>query len=64
MATEAMDEDWRRVREQVKSIWSETEFDDKAMKRSRGNLTKMINLIQQKTGETREQIRRKMDAVI
>jgi hypothetical protein len=64
MATEAMDEDWRRVREQVKSIWSETEFDDKAMKRSRGNLTKMINLIQQKTGEPREQIRRKMDAVI
>jgi len=64
MATEAMDEDWRRVRDQVKSIWSETEFDDKAMKRSRGNLTKMINLIQQKTGEPREQIRRKMDAVI
>ena len=64
MATEAMDEDWRRVREQVKSIWSETEFDDKAMKRSRGDLTKMINLIQQKTGEPREQIRRKMDAVI
>jgi hypothetical protein len=64
MATEAMDEDWRRVREQVKSIWSETEFDDKAMKRSRGNLTKMINLIQQKTGEPREQIRRKMNAVI
>jgi hypothetical protein len=64
MATEAMDEDWRRVREQVKSIWSETEFDDKAMKRSRGNLTKMINLIQQKTGEPREHIRRTMDAVI
>ena len=36
MATEKMNEDWRRIRDQIKDIWDDTDFDDKQMKRARG----------------------------
>lgn len=64
MATKAMNESWRRVRDQVKSIWSDTEFNDKEMKRARGEMDKMINLIEDQTGDSREDIRRKMSAIL
>jgi hypothetical protein len=64
MATEKMDEDWRRIRDQIKDIWDETDFDDKQMKRARGELHKIMGLIQDKTGESIEEIRRKMSAIL
>lgn len=64
MATEAMNESWRRVRKQIKSIWSDIDFDDKEMKRARGDMRKMMNLIEDKTGEPREEIMRKMSAIL
>ena len=64
MATEAMNESWRRVKAQIESIWDETEFNDKEMKRARGNMRKMVNLIEDKTGEPREEIVRKMGAIL
>ena len=64
MATEAMNESWRRVRDQIKAIWSEADFDDKEMKRARGEMHKIVGLIQDKTGESREEIRRKMSAIL
>ncbi len=64
MATKAMNESWRRVRDQIKSIWSDVEFDDKEMKRARGEMHKMVNLIEDQTGEPREQIVRKMSAIL
>jgi len=64
MATEAMNESWRRIRDQVKEIWEEADFDDKQMKRARGDLDKMIGLIQDTTEEPREDIRRKMSAIL
>ena len=64
MATEAMNESWRRVKAQIESIWDETEFNDKEMKRARGNMRKMVNLIEDKTGEPREEILRKMGAIL
>jgi uncharacterized protein YjbJ (UPF0337 family) len=64
MATKAMNESWRRVRDQIKSIWDEVEFDDKEMKRARGEMHKIVGLIQDKTGESREEIRRKMSAIV
>lgn len=64
MATEAMNESWRRIRDQIKSIWDDADFDDKQMKRARGEMDKIVGLIQDKTGESREEIRRKMSAVL
>ncbi|PSQ79088.1 MAG: general stress protein CsbD [Bacteroidetes bacterium SW_11_64_17] len=64
MATEKMDEDWRRIRDQIKDIWDETDFDDKQMKRARGELHKIMGLIHDKTGESIEEIRRKMSAIL
>jgi uncharacterized protein YjbJ (UPF0337 family) len=64
MATEAMNEEWRRIRDQIKDIWDEADFDDKQMKRARGDMEKIIGLIQDKTEESREEIRRKMSAIL
>ena len=64
MATPAMNASWRRVKAQIESIWEGTEFDAKEMKRARGNLNKMINLIHEETGEPRSEILRKMSAVL
>ena len=58
MATEAMNESWRRIRDQIKEIWEEADFDDKQMKRARGDMEKIVGLIQDKTDESREEIRR------
>lgn len=64
MATEAMNESWRRIRDQIKDIWEEADFDDKQMKRARGEMEKIVGLIHDKTGESREEIRRKMGAIL
>lgn len=64
MATEKMNEDWRRIRDQIKDIWDEADFDDKQMKRARGNMDKIMGLIHDKTGESIEEIRRKMSAIL
>lgn len=64
MATEAMNESWRRIRDQVKSIWDDVDFDDKEMKRARGEMHKMVRLIHDRTGEPHEEIYRKMNAIL
>lgn len=64
MATEAMDESWRRIRDQIKEIWEEADFDDKQMKRARGEMDKIVGLIHDKTDESPEEIRRKMSAIL
>ncbi len=64
MATKAMNESWRRIRAQIKSIWSDAEFNDKEMKRARGDMREMITLIEDTTGDSREEIRRKMGAIL
>lgn len=64
MATEKMNEDWRRIRDQIKDIWDETDFDDKQMKRARGDMEKIMGLIHDKTDESIEEIRRKMSAIL
>ncbi|PSQ84868.1 MAG: general stress protein CsbD [Bacteroidetes bacterium QS_3_64_15] len=64
MATEKMNEDWRRIRDQIKDIWADTDFDDKQMKRARGEMEKIMGLIHDKTGESIEEIRRKMSAIL
>lgn len=65
MATKRMNESWRRVRDQIRAIWSEEDLGtDKEMKKARGSLRMMINLIHHKTGEPRAKISRKISAII
>lgn len=64
MATKRMNENWRRVKAQIESLWEGTEFDDTEMKRARGSLPKMVNLIHEKTGESRRDIMQKMGAIL
>jgi hypothetical protein len=64
MATEAMNDSWRRVVSQIKTIWSDEDFGDKEMKKARGNLNKMVNLIHDKTGEPRAEIVQKISAFL
>lgn len=64
MATEKMNRDWRTLRDRIKHVWSEVEFDDKAMKKTRGTLRKMVSLIHAKTDEPRSEIRQKIAAVM
>ena len=64
MATDRMNENWRRVREQIEAIWSDHEFGDKEMKKARGNLRNMVELIHEKTGEPRNDIMQKIIAFI
>ncbi|MFO8231787.1 MAG: general stress protein CsbD [Longimonas sp.] len=64
MATEAMNESWRRIRDQIKTIWEDADFDDKEMKRARGEMDKIVGLIHDKTGDDPEEIRRKMGSIL
>jgi hypothetical protein len=64
MATQRMNDSWRRVKTQIESIWSEAEFGDKEMKKARGDMRKMVNLIHEKTGEPRNEIFQKISAII
>ncbi len=64
MATPRMNESWARVREQIEAIWSSCEFDDKEMKKARGSLPRMVELIHEKTGEPKAEIIQKITAFI
>lgn len=64
MATPKMNRDWRRIRDRIKAMWDDVEFSDKRMKKTRGSLRLMVNLIHDKTEEPRAEIRRKVVAVM
>ncbi|MEL6612412.1 MAG: general stress protein CsbD [Bacteroidota bacterium] len=64
MATAAMNESWRTLRDQIKGIWSDTEFSDRNLKRTRGSLQKMVNLVHDRTGESRPRIRSKIAGLL
>ncbi len=64
MATQKMNRDWRQLRDRIKGMWADETFDDKRMKQTRGSLRQMVTLIQEKTGEPRDAIRRKIVAVM
>ena len=64
MATKRMNEQWYRIRDRIKQVWDHADFEDKEMKKTRGNLTKMVNLIHAKTGDPRPEIRQKVVSLI
>ncbi|MEZ4701184.1 MAG: general stress protein CsbD [Rhodothermales bacterium] len=63
MATSNMNDNWTFVKSQIELIWRNAEFDDTELKRARGNLRKMVDLIHEKTGESPMEIRQKMSAI-
>lgn len=62
MGKHRMDQNWQRVMAQIHTVWGE--IDEQELKKARGSLPKMVNLIHQKTGEDRDLIFQKMSAVI
>ncbi len=64
MARSQLNDSWTRVRNQIEAMWGEVNFDETEMKGARGNLSRMINLIQQKTGEAPAEIRRKVMTIV
>ncbi|MDX1546401.1 MAG: general stress protein CsbD [Rhodothermales bacterium] len=65
MATKRMNESWRRVRDRIRTLWSDADLGtDKEMKKTRGDLRKMVNLVHERTGEPRAEIFRKISAVV
>jgi len=64
MATPKMNRDWREIRDRIKAMWSDVEFDDQRMKKARGGLRKMVNLIHARTDEPRADIRKKIATMV
>jgi hypothetical protein len=62
MATEQMENSWVRIKTQIQTFWGE--FDEKEMKKARGNLPKMVRLIHEKTGEDKNSIIQKISTFI
>ncbi|MEL6616185.1 MAG: general stress protein CsbD [Bacteroidota bacterium] len=59
---ERMEDNWSRMRSQIQSTWEN--LDDSDLKKARGDLKQMVNLIHNETGEDRALIMRKMSAFI
>ena len=65
MATEQMNASWRRIRARVRSIWEDTDLGtDKELKKTRGDMRKMVNLVHERTGEPRSEIFDKISAIV
>ena len=62
MSKQRMEQNWQRMKTQIFSVWGE--FDETELKKARGDLGQMINLIHEKTGEERSLIMRKMATLV
>jgi len=57
-----MNDNWERMKAQILSTWGE--IDESEMKKARGSLSQMVNLIHSQTGEDRQLIMREMSAFL
>ena len=64
MATSTMNDSWRRVQKQILALWGDEELPEAELKKARGNLGRMVDLIHEKTGEPRPQIIQKISSFI
>jgi len=64
MATPRMDQRWYRIRDRIKTVYTGADLNDQEMRRARGNLRKMVNLIHEKTGDDPAEIRRTVTALM
>ncbi len=63
MATRQMEESWERTKEQIRIIWGDI-LSDQELQKARGDLHAMVALLHEKTGESREEILQKMEAIL
>lgn len=64
MANQRMKDDWKLTQKRIRGIWEEIDFSDDDFKRGRADLQEMIDVIKEKTGESREEVLSKLEAVI
>ena len=64
MANQRMKDDWKLTQQRIREIWEDTEFSDDDFKQGRADLQAMIGVIQEKTGESRDEVLSKLEAVI
>ena len=62
MSKQRMDSNWKRIKKQILSVWGD--LDEKDMKKARGDLNQMVNLIHESTGEDRAVIMQKMATLL
>ena len=62
MGKQRMTDNWERMKAQIMSTWDE--LDESEMKKARGDLSQMVNLIHSQTGEPRATIMQKMSAFL
>ncbi|HEX9951986.1 MAG TPA: hypothetical protein VGB53_09480 [Rubricoccaceae bacterium] len=62
MSKARMDQNWDRMKDQIVAQWGG--IDEGALKKARGNLSKVVDLIAEHTGEARATIMTKMSAFI
>ncbi|MDX1439225.1 MAG: general stress protein CsbD [Rubricoccaceae bacterium] len=62
MSKQRMDENWQRVKSQILNVWGD--LDESDMKKARGDLSQMVKLIHEKTGEDRSVIMSKMATLV
>ena len=65
MSKQRMEQNWQRMKAQILSVWGDLgDIDEQELKKARGNLGQMVNLIHEKTGEDRSLIMRKMATLV
>jgi len=64
MPRQRMTQNWERVRDQIKKMWADYEFDDKELSKARGDLKAMLRIIEEKTGESKAEILQKIQAIL
>ena len=60
MATDAMNESWKRILTQIQANWSEQDFQEADLKKGRGNLKKIVDMIHEATGDPKADIMQKI----
>ena len=63
MATQRMEENWTRIKMQIRDIWGE-DISDSELDKGRRDLNKMVDIIHKSTGESRTKIRGQMIALL
>ncbi len=56
MATDAMNESWKRILTQIQATWSEQDFQESDLKKGRGDLKKTVDMIHEATGDPKADI--------
>lgn len=62
MSKDRMNQNWERMKAQIQSTWDG--LDDAELKKARGSLSQMVNLIVNQTGEDRQVVMQKMSAFL